>query len=89
MKEKALKKDMIHTLETIAHYIKEAKYDYDMEDLRYLFDDVLNKYELYLERKTVFDDMKSMIHTFTDESTPHQEITEGVRAEIRTYLDEH
>ena len=39
MKEKALKKDMIHTLETIAHYIKEAKYDYDMEDLRYLFDE--------------------------------------------------
>ena len=32
MKEKELKKEVIHTLETVAKWIKESETDYELED---------------------------------------------------------
>jgi hypothetical protein len=85
MKEKALKKEVIHTLETIAKWIRESDTDYDLEDLEGLLDQAVSYYALYLERKAKFDSFDKIDFAPTRTS---RDIGEGVRAELRDYLDE-
>lgn len=86
MKEKELKNEVVHTLETIAKYIKESKFDYDLEDLEGLLDQALAYYALYLKRKAQFEAFDKIDFATTRTS---KDIGEGVRADLRDYLDEH
>lgn len=85
MKEKALKKEVIHTLETIAKWIKTSDTDYDLEDLQGLLDEAVAYYALYLKRKAKFEAFDKIDFAPTRTS---KDIGEGVRAELREYLDE-
>lgn len=86
MKEKALKNEVVHTLETIAKHIKESKFDYDLEDLEGLLDEAVAYYALYLKRKEKYEKFDKIDFAPSRTST---DIGEGVRAELREYLDEH
>ena len=86
MKEKALKNEVIHTLETVAQYIRECNIDYDLEDLEGLLDQAIAYYGLYLKRKAKFESFEKIDFAPTKTS---KDIGEGVRANLRDYLDEH
>ena len=85
MKEKALKNEVIHTLETVAKWIRESDTDYDLEDLEGLLDQAVSYYALYLKRKEKFETFDKI--EFAPKRTS-KDIGEGVRAELREYLDE-
>jgi len=86
MKEKALKNEVVQTLEIVAKHIKESKFDYDLEDLEGLLDQAVAYYALYLKRKAKFEAFDKIDFATTKTS---KDIGEGVRAELRDYLDEH
>ena len=85
MKEKALKKEVVHTLESVAKHIRETDFDYDLEDLEGLLDQAVAYYGLYLKRKAKFDKFDTIEFA---KSKTSKEIGEGVRSELREYLDE-
>ncbi len=85
MKEKELKNEVIHTLETVAKWIRESETDYDLEDLEGLLDEAVSYYALYLKRKAKFDSFDKIDFAPTRTS---RDIGEGVRAQLRDYLDE-
>tara|TARA_R100000781_G_scaffold93777_1_gene58302 strand:+ start:79 stop:339 length:261 start_codon:yes stop_codon:yes gene_type:complete len=85
MKEKELKKEVVHTLETVAKYIKEGEYDYDIEDLEGLLDQAVAYYALYLKIKKKYESFDKIEFAT---SLTSKEIGEGVRASLRLYLDE-
>ena len=76
MKEKELKNDVIHTLETIAKHIKESSFDYELEDLEGLLDQAVSYYALYLKRKAHFEQFDTIEFAPTITS---KDIGEGVR----------
>lgn len=85
MKEKELKKEVIHTLETVAKWIRESETDYDLEDFEGLLDQAISYYALYLKRKEQFESFDKIDFAPTRTS---RDIGEGVRAALRDYLDE-
>ena len=85
MKEKELKNEVIHTLETVAKWIRQSETDYDLEDLEGLLDQAVSYYALYLKRKAKFEAFDKIDFAPTRTS---KDIGEGVRAELREYLDE-
>lgn len=85
MKEKELKKEVIHTLETVAKWIRESEIDYDLEDFEGLLDEAVSYYALYLKRKAQF---KKFDEIDFAPSRSSREIGEGVRSALRDYLDE-
>ena len=85
MKEKELKNEVIHTLETVAKWIRQSETDYDLEDLEGLLDQAVSYYALYLKRKAKFEAFDKIDFTPTRTS---KDIGEGVRAQLRDYLDE-
>jgi len=85
MKEKELKKEVIHTLETMAKWIKESETDYELEDFEGLLDQAVSYYALYLKRKKQFESFDKIDFAPTKTS---RDIGEGVRAALRDYLDE-
>ena len=86
MKEKELKSEVVSTLEIIAKYIRDSKFDYELEDLEGLLDQAVAYYALYLKRKAKFEAFDKIDFATTRTS---KDIGEGVRAELRDYLDEH
>tara|TARA_R110002020_G_scaffold321901_2_gene537765 strand:+ start:4065 stop:4325 length:261 start_codon:yes stop_codon:yes gene_type:complete len=85
MKEKELKNEVIQTLETIAKYIKDSSFDYELEDLEGLLDQAVAYYTLYLSRKAKYEAFDKIDFAPTRTS---KDIGEGVRANLRDYLDE-
>ena len=85
MKEKELKNEVIHTLETVAKWIRQSETDYDLEDLEGLLDQAVSYYALYLKRKAKFEAFDKIDFAPTRTS---KDIGEGVRADLREYLDE-
>lgn len=84
MKAKNLKKEIIHTLETIAKYIKDDNApDYDVSSLKHLLDEVVEYYEIYLRKEEEYKVKPREDHR-------HQRKHEdGLRVSIREYLDEY
>tara|TARA_R110001583_G_scaffold161297_1_gene313205 strand:+ start:1154 stop:1414 length:261 start_codon:yes stop_codon:yes gene_type:complete len=85
MKEKELKKEVADTLEIVSKHIRESKFDYDLEDLEGLLDQAVAYYALYLKRKAKFEAFDKIEFASTRTS---KDIGEGVRANLRDYLDE-
>ncbi len=85
MKEKALKKEVADTLEIVSKHIRNSSFDYDIEDLEGLLDQAVAYYALYLKRKAQFESFDKIDFATTKTS---KDIGEGVRAELRDYLDE-
>ena len=44
--------EVVGTLESVAHWMRESVTDYDMRDLKRLFSDTLKDYKRYLDEKT-------------------------------------
>ena len=85
MKEGELKNEVALTLETVAKYVRESSFDYELEDFEGLLDQAVAYYTLYLKRKEQFEKFDTVEFATTRTST---DIGEGVRAELRDYLDE-
>lgn len=84
MKAKNLKKEIIHTLETIAKYIKDdSAPDYDLPSLKHLLDEALEYYSLYLEKEEQYKDIPR------EEQKYQRKYEDGLRVSIREYLDEY
>tara|TARA_Y100000114_G_C11524046_1_gene214862 strand:+ start:36 stop:290 length:255 start_codon:yes stop_codon:yes gene_type:complete len=83
MKKGQLKLETVRILEAVCKYIIDSKNDYDSQDLKALFSEALAYYDLYLlkknNKKLEAEKLESML-------VPKWE--EGLRAEIRQYLDE-
>jgi len=84
MKKGRLKNETISILKTITKHLEQSTTDYDSEDLNALFSEALAYYDLYLLKanghRIKAQELEKMI-------VPKYE--EGIRSEIRTYLDEH
>jgi len=86
MKEKELKSEVAQTLEAVAKYVRESEFDYELEDFEGLLDQAVSYYALYLKRKAQFESFDKI--DFAPSRTS-KDIGEGVRANLRDYLDEH
>lgn len=86
MKEKELKKEVADTLEIISNYIRSSSFDYELEDFEGLLDQAVSYYALYLKRKAQFEQFDTIEFATTRTS---KDIGEGVRVQLRDYLDEH
>ena len=81
MKAKALKKEVIHTLETVAKWIEDKNTpDYDLNDLKSLLDRALEHYALYLDKEDQYNGGNIL--------TKDNIYTNNIRVKIREYLDE-
>ena len=84
MKKGRLKNETIKILKTITKHLEQSTTDYDSRDLNALFSEAMAYYDLYLLKangqRIKAQELEKMI-------VPKYE--EGLRAEIRTYLDEH
>ena len=84
MKKGRLKNETIRILKTITKHLEQSTNDYDSRDLNALFSEAMAYYDLYLLKanghRIKAQELEKMI-------VPKYE--EGLRAEIRTYLDEH
>tara|TARA_B100000424_G_C22873358_1_gene465068 strand:+ start:242 stop:496 length:255 start_codon:yes stop_codon:yes gene_type:complete len=84
MKKGRLKNETIKILKTITKHLEQSTTDYDSQDLYALFSEAMAYYDLYLLKanghRIKAQELEKMI-------VPKYE--EGLRAEIRTYLDEH
>ena len=84
MKAKNLKKEIIHTLETVCKYIKDDRApDYDVSSLKYLLDEVVEYYSLYLKKEEQYKDIPR------EEQKYQRKYEDGLRVSIREYLDEY
>ena len=83
MKKGQLKIETVKILETISKHILESREDYDSRDLKALLSEALAYYDLYLLKK---NNKKIEAHKLESMLVPKWE--EGLRAEIRQYLDE-
>lgn len=82
MKAKALKKEVIHTLQTVAKWIGDKNTpDYDLKDLKSLLDRALEHYAIYLDK----EDQYNGGNILTQDNSIY---ADGVRVKIREYLDE-
>ena len=84
MKKGTLKTETVKILKVIVKHIDDSTVDYDSDNLKALLSEAMAYYDLYLLKKnnqTVeAQKLESML-------VPKYEV--GLRAEIRTYLDEH
>lgn len=83
MKKGKLKIETVKILETVCKHILESREDYDSEDLKALLSEALAYYDLYLLKK---NDKRIEARKLESMLVPKWE--EGLRAEIRQYLDE-
>lgn len=86
MKEKELKKEVADTLEIVSKHIRNSSFDYELEDFEGLLDQAVSYYALYLKRKAQFESFDKI--DFASSRTS-KDIGEGVRADLRDYLDEY
>ena len=84
MEKGQLKTETVKILKLIVKHINESKVDYDSEDLKALLSEAMAYYDLYLLKK---NNQKVEAQKLESMLVPKYE--EGLRAEIRTYLDEH
>ena len=84
MKKGTLKNETIKILKTVTKHLEQSTTDYDSQDLHALFSEAMAYYDLYLLKanghRIKAQELEKMI-------VPKYE--EGLRAKIRTYLDEH
>ncbi len=84
MKKGRLKNETIKILKTVTKHLEQSTSDYDSQDLYALFSEAMAYYDLYLLKanghRIKAQELEKMI-------VPKYE--EGLRAKIRTYLDEH
>ncbi len=84
MKKGQLKTETVKILKVIVKHINDSTVDYDSDNLKALLSEAMAYYDLYLlkknNQKVEAQELESML-------VPKYE--EGIRAEIRTYLDEH
>ena len=84
MKKGTLKNETIKILKTVTKHLEQSTSDYDSQDLYALFSEAMAYYDLYLLKanghRIKAQELEKMI-------VPKYE--EGLRAKIRTYLDEH
>ena len=78
-----MKIETVKILETISKHILECREDYDSRDLKALLSEAMAYYDLYLLKK---NNRKIEAHKLESMLVPKWE--EGLRAEIRQYLDE-
>jgi len=83
MKKGQLKLETVRILEAVCKYINNSKNDYDSQDLKALFSEALAYYDLYLLKKN-----NKRLEAEKLESMLVPKWEEGLRAEIRQYLDE-
>ena len=84
MKKGHLKTETIKILKLIVKHINDSKVDYDSDNLKALLSEAMAYYDLYLLKK---NNQKVEAQKLESMLVPKYE--EGLRAEIRTYLDEH
>lgn len=83
MKAKALKKEVIHTLETVAKWIGDKNTpDYDLKDLKSLLDRALDHYAIYLDKEDEYNGGNIL-------TKDNNIYTNSIRVNIREYLDEY
>lgn len=83
MKKGQLKLETAKILEAVCKNILNSKNDYEIQDLKALLSEALAYYDLYLLKKNNKRIEASMLES---KLVPKWE--EGLRAEIRAYLDE-
>lgn len=83
MQKGQLKTETVKILKLIVKHINESKVDYDSEDLKALLSEAMAYYDLYLLKK---ENRKQEAQKLQSKLEPKYE--EGLRAEIRSYLDE-
>lgn len=84
MKKGQLKTETIKILKLIVKHINDSKVDYDSDNLKALLSEAMAYYDLYLLKK---NNQKVEAQKLESMLVPKYE--EGLRAEIRTYLDEY
>ena len=84
MKKGQLKTETIKILKVIVKHINDSKVDYDSDNLKALLSEAMAYYDLYLLKK---NNQKVEAQKLESMLVPKYE--EGLRAEIRTYLDEY
>ena len=84
MKKGHLKTETIKILKLIVKHINDSKVDYDSDNLKALLSEAMAYYDLYLLKK---NNQKVEAQKLESMLVPKYE--EGLRAEIRTYLDEY
>ena len=84
MKKGLLKTETVKILKVIVKHINDSTVDYDSDNLKALLSEAMAYYDLYLLKK---NDHKVEAQKLESMLVPKYE--EGIRAEIRTYLDEH
>ena len=84
MKKGKLKTETIKILKLIVKHINDSKVDYDSDNLKALLSEAMAYYDLYLLKK---NNQKVEAQKLESMLVPKYE--EGLRAEIRTYLDEY
>ena len=83
MEKGQLKTETVKILKLIVKNINESKVDYDSEELKALLSEAMAYYDLYLLKK---ENRKQEAQKLQSKLEPKYE--EGLRAEIRSYLDE-
>ena len=83
MKKGELKQEVCRSLETIKKHIQQSTTDYDSETLKYLLSETMAYYDLYLLKKN-----NKTIEAQKLEQRLEPKYDQGLRAEIRQYLDE-
>jgi hypothetical protein len=84
MKKGQLKTETIKILKVIVKHINDSAVDYDSDNLKALLSEAMAYYDLYLLKK---NNQKVEAQKLESMLVPKYE--EGLRAEIRTYLDEY
>lgn len=83
MKKGELKQEVCRSLEIIKTHIEQGANDYDSDTLKYLLSEAMAYYDLYLLKK---NNRTLEAQKLEQKLQPHYE--QGLRAEIREYLDE-
>jgi len=84
MKKGLLKTETVKILKVIVKHIDDSTVDYDSDNLKALLSEAMAYYDLYLLKKN-----NKKIEAQKLESMLVPKYEEGIRAEIRNYLDEH